>query len=137
MYVDYIEKIVFFQLWCEACSFSKIFFHENQHFWVFFDHLVIFLHFFEVKKRTELYLIKLWKYVSTYAFLGPPGPGPLEVSSQPWLLLISLESPPSRAVSSLSFAFFRLQLQHGLFSYFVNYILPHLRKFTWFLIDFN
>ena len=37
--------ICFFQLWCEACSFSKICFDENQHFCVFFDHIVIFLDF--------------------------------------------------------------------------------------------
>ena len=48
-------KFHFLQFWDEAFCFSKIFFQENQHFYVFLDHIIIFQHFFEVKKtRLEI-----------------------------------------------------------------------------------
>ena len=51
--VDFIGTI-FFQLWCEACSFSKICFYENQQICFFLDHIVIFHDFFELKKTRNV-----------------------------------------------------------------------------------
>ena len=55
-FVEWIvfKLLFFFQLWCEACSFSKMFSHEKQHFCVLFDHIVIFLDFFELKKTRNV-----------------------------------------------------------------------------------
>ena len=48
-------KIHFLQFWDEAFCFSKIFFSKKQHFCVFLDHIIIFQHFFELKKtRLEI-----------------------------------------------------------------------------------
>ena len=50
------ETICFLQLWCEACSFSKMLFHEQIHVCVLLDYIVIFLHSFKVKKtRNEIW----------------------------------------------------------------------------------
>ena len=41
-WVDYIGTIMFLQIWCEACSFSKIVFTKIN-MWMFFsEHIVIF-----------------------------------------------------------------------------------------------
>ena len=52
----------FFQLWYGPCSFSNIFFHEKRHVCVFFDHIIIFPYFFELKKMRIEILRRLVKF---------------------------------------------------------------------------
>ena len=53
--MDYIGGI-FFSNFGVRHVVSQSFFHENQHFCVLFDHIVIFPHLFEVKKTR----IEIW-----------------------------------------------------------------------------
>ena len=49
---------LFFKLWYGPCSFSKMIFSRRTTCLCFFDHIVLFLHLFELKKTRIEFLRK-------------------------------------------------------------------------------
>ena len=116
----------FFQLWCEACSFSKIFFDENQHFCVFLDHPYCdFSWFFRIKKDAQRNLAPNGPYESPWTPI-------FNHLVQFWIMSVPKQPPLKLKPVTLMLVFCRISLTNVRQNY--NRLLTKLRQH---LVDEN
>ena len=127
---------MFFQLWDEACSFSKICFHEKQHFCVFWT-ILSFCFIFFYKKDAQWNLAKIdpnespwtpiFDHLVRFWIMSVPKQPPLKMKSEyqfmhcdanRYNLALNRTKSNKRCIHMCIYIhIYRLQLKRGLFWY--------------------